>query len=256
MVRINCPLYRYADAAIKAGHNFSKKQFGSTFQAVRYVRSVFRQAIEYDCSMSDSGESNAAHLTQRLLDKANLGDNESREQLFRHSCDRLERLARKMLRDFPIVRRWEQTTDVFQNAAIRLMRAFEDVKPESTRHFYALAATQIRRELIDLARHYGGANAEAHSFESQNQQATDGDRSVFEPAELTHAPDRLASWTELHGHIAELPNEDREVCEMLWYQGLTQGEAAELLEMPLRTLKRRWQKVRITLHDKMNGQLP
>ncbi len=229
---------------------------GLTIQVICRVRAVARRANEYDCSMSDSGDNNAAHLTERLLAKANAGDKASREQLFRHSCDRLERLARKMLNDFPNVRRWEQTTDVFQNAAIRMMRALEDVKPESTRHFFSLAATQIRRELIDLARHYGGANGEAHSFDSHKQQMPGDDQTVFEPAAATDAPDRLASWTELHGHIAELPNGDREVCELLWYQGLTQPEAAELLGMPLRTLKRRWQRVRITLYDKMDGQIP
>lgn len=206
-------------------------------------------------SMSESPPRNTEGVTQRLLAHANAGDDASREQLFRHCCDRLERLARKMLSDFPSVRRWEQTDDVFQNAAMRLMRALLEVKPESVRHFYALAATQIRRELIDLARHYGGANGAQASFESRNQTSPSDERPAFEPAELTNAPDRLASWTELHEQISNLPDEEREVCELLWYQGLTQPEAAELLGMPLRTLKRRWQAVRLKLYDTMNGQL-
>jgi RNA polymerase sigma factor (sigma-70 family) len=205
--------------------------------------------------MSQLPQPDSESVTQRLLAQANAGDEASREQLFRHCCDRLERLARKMLSDFPSVRRWEQTDDVFQNAAMRLMRALREVKPESVRHFYALAATQIRRELIDLARHYGGANGAPASFESRNRNSTNDERDEFEPGELTNAPDRLASWTELHEHIANLPDEEREVCELLWYQGLTQPEAAELLGMPLRTLKRRWQAVRLKLHDVMNGQL-
>ena len=53
-----------------------------------------------------------------------------------------------------------------------------------------------------------------------------------------------------------MPREEREVCELLWYQGLTQPQAAEVLAMPLRTLKRCWQRVRITLHDAMNGEFP
>ncbi len=206
--------------------------------------------------MPESHSSNATHVTRQLLAQANAGDDASRERLFEHCCGRLEKLARKMLGSFPHVRRWEQTDDVFQNAAMRLMRSLRDVKPESVRHFYALAATQLRRELIDLARHYGGAHGEARNLESRNRQTQHDDRPVIAAVDLTNAPDRLASWTELHTHIANLPDEEREVCELLWYQGLTQPQAAEVLAMPLRTLKRRWQRVRIALHDAMNGEFP
>ena len=55
--------------------------------------------------------------------------------------------------------------------------------------------------------------------------------------------------------IEKLPDEEREVCELLWYQGLTQPQAAEVLQMPLRTLKRRWQKVRLKLHEVCNDRI-
>jgi len=206
--------------------------------------------------MSDSYQREPAPVTEHLLAQANAGNIKARDRLLQHCCDRLERLARKMLNSFPTVRRWEQTGDVFQNAAMRLMRSLKDVKPETTRHFFALAAVQIRRELIDLARHYASANGPAASFESQNRDLSNGDRPEFEPTDLTNAPDRLAYWTELHQCIADLPDEEREVCELLWYQSLTQPEAARLLDMPLRTLKRRWQTIRLKLHEVMNGQFP
>ncbi len=38
------------------------------------------------------------------------------------ACERLTRLARKMLKDFGRVRRWEETDDVVQNALLRLYR--------------------------------------------------------------------------------------------------------------------------------------
>ena len=204
--------------------------------------------------MAESRATDATNLTERLLLKANAGDVESREQLFQHCCERLERLARKMLADFPAVRRFEQTGDVLQNASMRLMRALRDVQPESVRHLFSLAATQIRRELIDLARHYRGANGDARNLESTLDRSGTSDRFGLSPADLTNAPDRLASWTELHAHIANLPEQERELCELLWYQGLPQADAAEILDMPLRTLKRRWQKVRLTLHELINDQ--
>ena len=50
----------------------------------------------------------------------------------------------------------EQTDDVLQNAVVRLLRALEEVRPPSVRAFFGLAATQMRRELLDLARRYQG----------------------------------------------------------------------------------------------------
>ena len=72
------------------------------------------------------------------------------------ACNRLTPPARKMLRGYPGVARWEQTDDVLQDASLRLCRALENLVPESPRSFFNLAAVQIRRVLIDLARHYYG----------------------------------------------------------------------------------------------------
>src|ERR1700722_6951882 len=89
---------------------------------------------------------------QRWLDLLRAGDEQGRTKLLDHACERLRKLCRRMLRGYPLVRRWEQTDDVLQNAMLRLYRALLDVHPESLRHFYNLAAQQIRRELLDLAR--------------------------------------------------------------------------------------------------------
>jgi RNA polymerase sigma-70 factor (ECF subfamily) len=103
------------------------------------------------------------HTTQLhvLLDRLQSGDVAARDELIRRAGQRLESLARAMLRRFPGVRRWEETADVFQNAVLRLLRALQQVRPESTRAFFGLAAEQVRRELLDLARHYQGRTASA-----------------------------------------------------------------------------------------------
>src|SRR5262245_57434375 len=102
-------------------------------------------------------------LLQACIDRLAAGDETARDELLGGTCQQLERLTRKMLRDYPGVRRWEQTGDVLQNASLRLCRALQQVKPPTLRDYYRLAALQIRRELTDLARHYygpqgGGAN--------------------------------------------------------------------------------------------------
>src|SRR5207253_4639396 len=93
------------------------------------------------------------HLHQ-LIDRIQGGDEEARDELIRSVCGNLERLARKMLQRYPGVRRWEETGDVLQNALLRLLRAVQEIKPPTMRDFFGLAAEQVRRVLIDLARHY------------------------------------------------------------------------------------------------------
>lgn len=189
------------------------------------------------------------------------GDEEARELLLQHYSDRFERMARHMLRAFPVVQRWEQTGDVLQNAMLRLLRALESVQPESERHFLSLASTQMRRELIDLARRYQGAQSPmAHHASNPQHKNSDGDTSgnvaPAEGVDLTHEPNRLAVWGELHERIANLPDDEREVCDLLWYQELTQSQAADILGVSDRTVKRRWQAARLKLHEILQGRLP
>src|SRR5262249_56458704 len=68
-------------------------------------------------------------------------------------------------------------------------------------------------------------------------------------ADLSQEPSRLAAWGEFHEQIAALPDEEREAFDLLWYQGLSQAEAAELLGVSERTVKRRWQAARLKLHE-------
>ncbi len=61
-------------------------------------------------------------------------------------------------------------------------------------------------------------------------------------------PQKLGQWTEFHEYVEKLPEEDRSLFDLLWYQGLTMGETSELLGLPLRSLGRRWKSVRIRLY--------
>src|SRR5262245_64782591 len=101
-------------------------------------------------------QDDATTILQGWLDRLRAGDDRAREQLLESSNERLARLARKLLRDSPGVRRWEQTDDVLQNALLRLDRALKAVVPPTSRDYFRLAAAMIRRELIDLARHHFG----------------------------------------------------------------------------------------------------
>ena len=185
------------------------------------------------------------HLLYRLR-KNNAG---ARNDLIGHAYERLRLLTRRMLRAYLAVRRWEQTEDVHHNALMRLRRALEGCRPESSRHFWRLGALAIRRELIDLARHHGGPGGHGamHHTDPGGRAADDPGGPLYRLAADTEEPSSPAEWAEFYQRVGSLPAEEREVFDHLWVRGLTQGQTAEELGVSLRTVKRRWQSARLLL---------
>jgi RNA polymerase sigma factor (sigma-70 family) len=192
---------------------------------------------------------------QACLERMRAGDPTARDELLRHGYERLQRLTRKMLKGYPGVKRWAQTDDVLQNALLRLLRALEDVSPATIRDFFALMTEEIRRELIDMARHYYGplGLGTKHATNAGDSQ-THSPR--YEPADASDEPGALAAWCEFHEQVRNLSDEEREVVGLLFYQGLTQAEAAAVLHVTVRTVQRRWQAALLKLHQVLRGQWP
>jgi RNA polymerase sigma-70 factor (ECF subfamily) len=189
-----------------------------------------------------------------LLDLMRAGDDSARTRLVEHSCERLRGLARKMLRRYPKVRRWEETDDVFTAAATKLHHALETVRPESPRHFYNLAATQIRRVLIDLARRYCGPEGLGSRHDTAGAK-TDGSATPrYEQADASSEPGSLAEWTEFHEQVETLPDDEREVFNLVWYEQMTHEQVAEVLGVTTRTVRRRWQDARYRLQKARLGE--
>jgi RNA polymerase sigma factor (sigma-70 family) len=180
----------------------------------------------------------ATEQLQSWIARLQSGDPSARDELIQHSCERLRRLARQMLRGFPGVKQWQDTDDVFQNAMLRLWKALAEIQPKSVAEYLGLASLQLRRELIDLARHFKGP--EHGRLVRIGDQAESGAEPAQALDELTHEPCELARWTELHAHVAQLPPPEREVFDLLWYQELPQADAASLLQVSVPTIKRRW----------------
>ena len=196
---------------------------------------------------------------QACLDRIRGGDAAARGELLRRACERLRNLARNMLKGYPNVHRWEQTDDVLQNAALRLHRALQQLPVQTALDFFRLAALNIRRELLDLAKHYYGPQGQgAHhaSWGSGDSSTTRSDSGLAAPPDSSDDPARLAAWGEFHRQIGALPDEEREVFDLIWYQGLSQAEAAELLNVSERTIKRRWQAARLKLYEAFEGEVP
>lgn len=178
------------------------------------------------------------------------GDVTARNEVIAHACDRLRTLTHRMLQGFKRVRRWAESDDVLQNSLLRLNRALADIQPESSRQFYALAAQQIRRELLDLARQQFGPEGIGTNHDADSGIAAE---KVISSAGEPHT---LEEWSQFHGTVDRLPGEQREVFDLLWYKGLTQPEAASILGVSMKTVKRRWQDARLFLVQPMRGEPP
>jgi RNA polymerase sigma factor (sigma-70 family) len=190
---------------------------------------------------------------QLWIDRMQAGDESARDHLINCCCTRLLQLTRKMLRRYPRVKRWEQTDDVLQNVSLRLRRTLAQVTPADVREFLKLASLNIRRELLDLVKHYCGPRGLGTRYLSD---PVDHSAEPRQPADIRDEPSRLAQWSEFHEKIQELPEEQREVFDLLWYQGLSQAEAAGVLAVTERTVQRRWQAARLQLYDTLHGELP
>ncbi len=188
--------------------------------------------------MADS----SSHSAQLLdwLSRMRAGDPAAKDDLLRGVGGRLEQLARGMLRRFPHLRRWTETADVLQSATVRLLRALEEVQPPTARAFFGLAAEQLRRELLDLARHYYGAYGPG-THHASGIRNPDGQAVVPDAEAPADDPSELERWCRFHQAVERLPAQEREIVGLIYYHGWTRGEVAELLGIHERTVRRRWE---------------
>jgi RNA polymerase sigma factor (sigma-70 family) len=109
----------------------------------------------------------------------------------------------------------------------RLLKALREARPRTVRQLFALANQHMRWELNDLARRLDEQPAAAELREEL----------VPSPASSVSGltPDGL----RMLRAIDELPEDQREVFDLVRIQGLTQVEAAELLGVSTVTVKRR-----------------
>jgi RNA polymerase sigma factor (sigma-70 family) len=192
------------------------------------------------------GTTTNLEIELKRLDEGHL---ESRRTIIEATCERLRRMAHRMLKRFPGIGRWSDTDDVLQNALLRLYRSLFVVRPESARKYYGLAAVELRRELLDLARSLFGPEGLGTNHDS------DGGK-LAKLVSKEQEPDTIIEWTEFHEQVERLPDSEREVFGLIFYDGLTQSQTAKVLGLSLTTVKRRWQTARMWLKEKNDGKWP
>ena len=194
-------------------------------------------------------ESGSGEL-QGLLDRLRQGDRAARRLLLERACERLRRLAGRMLHgSFPELARRHELDSVVHETWVRLLQALDRAEPPTVADFFRLAALKFRQVLLDMAQ---GERRRAQR-EVLGLSGAEGGGAAAGGAGTTHDPARLALWTEFHEKVAALGEQERTVLEMHYYLELPQAEVAQLLGLHPRKVSRLWVAATETLADSLDA---
>jgi DNA-directed RNA polymerase specialized sigma24 family protein len=155
-------------------------------------------------------------LVQSALDRFNAGDPQARNDLFARAAQRLQRIARRMLHGS------------FERVAA-LEQTGDVTQEASLRLLKALADVKI----VTPPEFFRLSSAVMR-------------RVLIDLARHHYGPEG----------VDKLPDEQREVFDLLWYQELSQEEAAGVLGMSVPTVKRRWRDAKMELIDVLGDNFP
>jgi len=164
-----------------------------------------------------AGDAPAEPIVRALLDR---------------SVHRLQLLCSNLLyRSYPRLNRPPlnlQPDEMLGAVVERLLKALRGARPRTVREFFALANQHMRWELNGVARRLDKQPGIVELHDVPVSAESTGSSSEMNPEYL-----------RMLNAIDQLPEEEREVFELVRIQGLTQPEAAEVLDVSVRTVQRR-----------------
>ena len=120
-----------------------------------------------------------------------------------------------------------QADELLGAVAERLLKALREARPHNVRQFFALANQHMRWELNDLARRL------------DDQPSAVELREGLVPAPASSGSGLTPNGRRMLEAIDSLPEDEREAFCLVRVQGMTQTEAAKLLDVSVATVKRR-----------------
>ncbi len=176
----------------------------------------------------------------RLLETLRNGDREALNELFPLVYHELHMLAHRQL----AARRPGQTlnsTALVHEAYLKLVGQSEG-KWQDRRHFFAVAATAMRHIIVDYARQRRalkrGGNAQPTLLDEARVAIED-------------RAEEILALDEALGQLQVLDERLARTVELRFFAGLPVEEAAEVLGVSARTVKRDWRKARAVLYQMM-----
>jgi RNA polymerase sigma factor (TIGR02999 family) len=187
----------------------------------------------------DEGELSRGEVTRWLSDWNN-GDAAALDRLVPLVYEELKRMARRHLRRERI-RHTVQTGTLVHEVCLRLIES-NYVGCQSRKEFFGIAARLMRHVLVDFARKRGAAKRGWSSIKVSLEDAM----ALTPEIDPKLDPNFIA----IHEALDDLARYDEElvkVVELLYFAGYTIGETADLLDISIDTVKRRWKKAKIYL---------
>jgi RNA polymerase sigma factor (TIGR02999 family) len=180
-----------------------------------------------------------------LIGRAQAGDASAEAEVVAAVYPELRRLARRYLSS---ERRAHtlQTTELIHEAWLRLFGT-SAVSVQNRNHLIALMATQMRRALVDYARHRNAAKGPGATIRVS---LTDTDVGSTRPDEDVLAIDDALQALEVIDRRAS------KVVELRFFGGLNEDEAAGALGVSISTLKRDWAFARAWLYNRLSESPP
>jgi RNA polymerase sigma factor (sigma-70 family) len=198
-------------------------------------------------------EEQTTAAVQRYLDElADLSGNAPAESLIRalveRSLDRINLLCGTMLlRSYPRLVRPPmnlQIDELLSAVVERLLKALREVRPSNVRQFFALANRHMRWELNDLARRLDREK----SAQELRDAAVPG--AASSESQLSPNARRILEAVE------SLPEEEREVFDLMRIQCLTRTEVMEILGVSASTVDRRLKRGLLLLTETLSDLEP
>lgn len=137
-----------------------------------------------------------------------------------------------------------ETDEMLSALVERLIKALREVRPTNVRQFFALANQHMRWELNDLARLL---DARSPAIELHVD---------LVPAPASSASQLSLGTQRILSVIDALPDEEREVFDLVRIQGLSHAEAAEVLDVSTKTVQRRLNRSLVSLSEQLGDLLP
>ena len=137
-----------------------------------------------------------------------------------------------------------QTTGLVNEVYLRLAGIYR-MQWRDRSHFMAMAATLMRRILVDYAR-------ERHA----DKRGGDISITSIEDHDAALAPERdldLIALDEALARLASFDAQQSRIVEMRFFAGLTVAETADALDMSPTTVKREWASARAWLHHELTA---
>jgi len=185
----------------------------------------------------------ASQEITRLLQGWNDGDEQALEKLTPVLYRELHRMAHRYMRQ-ERPGHTLQTTALINEAYIRLI-GWKNVRWQNRAHFFGVSAQLMRKILVDFARsrNYAkrGAGARAVSLDEVPAVSRDG------------AQDILALDCAL-ARLAEIDPRKSQIVELRFFGGLTLEEAAEVMNVSSRTIRRDWDLAKAWLSRAMSEE--